>query len=43
MKESQLQNLQVAFERKVTDLTAAEQSADIHGRPVLLGMVEVKG
>ncbi len=43
MKESQLKNIQVEFERKLSELSAAEQSADIHARSVLVGIVEVKG
>ncbi len=43
MKASQLKNIQDELERKLSDLSAAEQSADIHARSVLVGIVEVKG
>jgi len=43
MKESQLQNAQAEYERRLAELEQAAQSADIHARPVLFGVVRIEG
>ena len=42
MKQSQLNNNQIDFERKKTALDIAEKGADIHARPVVFGVLRVE-
>jgi len=41
MKEAQIQNAQTEYERKLSQLDEAAQTADIHARPVLFGVLRV--
>ena len=43
MKQAQLNNTQVDFNRKIAELQKAETVSDIYARPVVFGVVKVEG